>query len=157
MGLLTASTATGGLIFLPLMARIGELDGWRPIVLMRGLLMAALVPLAWLLLPERPQDVGAQRYGETALAEPPPQPPRDPALAILVLFKAARTRTFWLLFGTFFVCGLTTNGLVGTHLVSYCGDRGLTPVHAACWTPERSTRSSAFSCGPMERLSPSPV
>jgi predicted MFS family arabinose efflux permease len=53
------------------------------------------------------------------------------SLAFGALGRAARVPMFWLLFGTFFVCGLTTNGLVGTHLIAYCGDHGIAPVAAA--------------------------
>ncbi|NWO81648.1 MFS transporter, partial [Escherichia coli] len=54
-----------------------------------------------------------------------------PALAFTALFRASRSPVFWLLFGTFFVCGLTTNGLVGTHMIAFCGDHGIAPVQAA--------------------------
>ena len=61
-----------------------------------------------------------------------PAPPQNPIKnAIGTLVRATRSKDFWLLFGTFFVCGLTTNGLVGTHLIALCGDHGLSEVHAA--------------------------
>ena len=53
------------------------------------------------------------------------------ASPLVALGDAARTRTFWVLFGTFFVCGASTNGLVQTHFVSLCGDFGILPVAAA--------------------------
>ena len=36
-----------------------------------------------------------------------------------------------MLFATFFVCGLSTNGLIQTHWISLCGDYGVAPVAAA--------------------------
>ena len=39
--------------------------------------------------------------------------------------RASRTRAFWLLVGGFFVCGWSTNGLVGTHFISAAHDHGL--------------------------------
>jgi MFS family permease len=133
MGMLSASTATGALVFLPAMAALVEWGGWRPVVVTVSLVCAALVPVILLLMPERPSDVGLRPYGAT---EDAPDPPAGRAadsvrLAFAALFRAARTPSFWLLFGTFFVCGLTTNGLVGTHLISFCGDMGLPIVAAA--------------------------
>ena len=132
MGLLSASTATGSLIFLPGMAALAETGGWRPVVIAVSAVAALLVPLVFFLLPERPSDIGQPAYGATEV-EPPPPPGRARdavALALSVLVKAGRNPAFWLLFATFFVCGFTTNGLVGTHLISFCGDRGLLLVQA---------------------------
>ncbi len=132
MGLLSASTATGSLVFLPGMAALAQSGGWRPVVIAVSLAAAALIPLVLFLMPEKPADIGQPPYGA---AEIPPEPPRPRArdsvkLALSVLFQAARTPAFWLLFGTFWVCGFTTNGLVGTHLISFCGDKGLVLVQA---------------------------
>jgi predicted MFS family arabinose efflux permease len=93
----------------------------------------ALIPLVLLFVPERPGDVGIRRFGETDESEPPPplKQAATPMLAFDALFRAGRTPIFWLLFGTFFVCGLTTNGLVGTHMIAFCGDHGIAPVAAA--------------------------
>jgi MFS family permease len=132
MGVLTASTATGSLVFLPLMAKLAESGSWRPVVWTVSLALAALIPVVLLLMPERPQAKGLGRYGEPADAPPPAPPVGNRALlAVSVLGRAARAPTFWLLFAAFFVCGLTTNGLVGTHLIAYCGDHGIAPVQAA--------------------------
>lgn len=132
MGLLTASTATGTLVFLPAMAWLAEHAGWRPVVLTIAGVTAVLAPVVWLLLPERPADIGQTPYGASADYQPPPAPPGGAlAYAFQTLGRAARTRTFWLLFLGFFVCGLTTNGLVGTHLIAMCGDYGMSETRAA--------------------------
>lgn len=133
MGMLTASTATGALVFLPFLAWLSRTGAWAPVALSVSVATAILIPIVWLLMPERPQDVGVRRFGEDD-ATPPPAPLKQAAtigLAFTALFRAARTPIFWLLFGTFFVCGLTTNGLVGTHLIAFCGDHGIAPVAAA--------------------------
>ena len=130
MGLLTASTATGALVFLPAMAWLTRNGAWTPVALALGIACVALIPIVWLLMPESPAAIGAVRYGETA-GTPPPEQPRGAMLAIDTLLAAARTPMFWMLFGTFLICGLTTNGLVGTHLIAYCGDNGISPVQAA--------------------------
>jgi MFS family permease len=133
MGMLTASTATGALVFLPMLAWLAEGGAWRPVALAVSIASACVIPLVLLFVPEHPGDVGAVRFGETAQSAPPPpmKQAATPALAFTALFRAARTPVFWLLFGTFFVCGLTTNGLVGTHMIAFCGDHGIAPVQAA--------------------------
>ena len=133
MGVLTAAGATGALIFLPLMAHLSESGEWKPVVWLVTLALAALIPLVLWLMPERPQDLGTARYGEPADTPATPQPAggQRAMLAFTVLGRASRAPTFWLLFAAFFVCGLTTNGLVGTHLIAYCGDHGIAAVQAA--------------------------
>ena len=76
-------------------------------------------------------DLGMSPYGETEdLASAVAGTPA--AVSPLgILFEAARTRTFWILFATFFICGASTNGLIQTHFVSLCGDYGLPAVTAA--------------------------
>lgn len=133
MGMFAASTATGALVFLPLLAWLARLNAWQPAVLAVGIACTLLVPLVMLFVPEHPRDVGARRFGETDGTAPPPplQQSATPWLAFEALLRAARQPIFWLLFGTFFVCGLTTNGLVGTHMIAFCGDHGIAPVAAA--------------------------
>ena len=132
MGLLTASTATGTLIFMPGLAAIVQWGGWQPVVLIIAACCAALVPLVYFLVPERPASIGLRSYGSTVDDVPAPPTGQNPfAAAIGHLVAAAKTRTFWYLFATFFICGFTTNGLVGTHLISFCGDYGIAEVQAA--------------------------
>ena len=50
---------------------------------------------------------------------------------IIVLREVARVPIFWVLFGTFFVCGSSTNGLIQTHFITLCHDYGLPAVTAA--------------------------
>jgi MFS family permease len=133
MGLLTASTATGTLIFLPGLAAIAEAYGWQAVVLTVSLACAVLIPLAWFLMPESPASIGVLPYGADPAAAPVPPAKREGMVsaALGTLARAARTRTFWYLFATFFICGFTTNGLVGTHLISFCSDMGIPEVRAA--------------------------
>jgi predicted MFS family arabinose efflux permease len=131
MGLLTASTATGTLAFLPALAAIAEHGGWRPVVWTVAAGCALLIPLAWWLLPERPSDIGLRPYGATE--DEVDNAPRRNLLAIALgtLATASKQRTFWFLFATFFICGFTTNGLIGTHFIAMCGDHGIPEVRAA--------------------------
>jgi len=133
VGLLTASSATGQLLFLPLLASIAARSGWRSAVELLCALIAAAAALVWLLMRDRPSDVGQKPFGA---AETEPDPPtaarRGIASATLgSLREAARTRTFWILFGTFFICGASTNGLIQTHFIPFCSDNGLAEVTAA--------------------------
>jgi predicted MFS family arabinose efflux permease len=133
MGLLTASTATGTLIFLPGLAAIAEYEGWQYVVLTIALVMALLIPLVIWLLPEQPADLGLVPFGAPeGYAAPAAAPKRNPvAAAIDGLVQSVGRKDFWLLAGTFFVCGFTTNGLVGTHMISLCSDHGMPEVQAA--------------------------
>ena len=132
LGLLTASTATGTLIFLPAMAAVAEHGGWKPVAIGVSMLTGILAPLMWVLLPERPADIGLRPYGAPDDYVAPPPPPNSAiGNAFAALARAAKTRTFWLLSMGFFVCGLTTNGLVGTHMIALCGDHGMSEISAA--------------------------
>ena len=132
MGLLTASSATGQLLFLPAMAWVVEHRGWRPIVLVLAALAAAVAALVAWRLPERPAVLGLPRFGEHALAVPETATGQNPLVsAFTILGKAARVGDFWLLFFTFFICGASTNGYIGTHFIAMCGDYGLSEVRGA--------------------------
>ncbi|MBA1366137.1 MFS transporter [Burkholderia gladioli] len=133
MGMLTASSATGQMVFLPMLASISEHHGWRPVVLVVAVALAIVVPLVIFLLPERPADVQLRPYGEPEdaprAAETAKQNPL--ATAFEALFSAARRRDFWLLFFSFFICGASTNGYIGSHLIAMCSDYGMSEVQGA--------------------------
>jgi predicted MFS family arabinose efflux permease len=131
MGLLTASTATGTLLFMPLLASLAEQGGFRPVVLAVSAACLLLIPITALFLPERPAAIGLYPYGATA--EPSAAPTQGNPLrdALAGLAKATEQRDFWLLSASFYICGATTNGLVGTHLIALCGDFGIPEVRAA--------------------------
>lgn len=132
MGLLTASTATGTLIFMPGLAALVEWGGWKPVVLTVAACCAALIPLVYVLVPERPASIGLRSYGSTHDDQPAAPAQGNPFVAAISnLVRAAKTPTFWFLFATFFICGFTTNGLVGTHMIAFCGDMGIPAVQAA--------------------------
>jgi sugar phosphate permease len=134
VGMFAASTATGQLIFLPAAAWIIEHLGWRYAVLPVVAACAAVGVLATLFMRDHPRDVGLRSYGEPAGT--PQDAPGAPAplnfmAPFRMLAEASRNRTFWVLAGSFFICGLSTNGLVQTHFISLCGDNGLSAVPAA--------------------------
>jgi MFS family permease len=133
MGLLTASSATGQLVFLPLAAWLIQNHGWRMAVIPVLTSCLVVAGLAFCLLRDRPKELGLRPFGaDPAQTEPPSAPWRpDFAEPLRTLFMASRSGAFWVLFGTFFVCGLSTSGLIQTHFITLCGDYGLGPVPAA--------------------------
>ncbi|MFB7837540.1 MULTISPECIES: MFS transporter [unclassified Streptomyces] len=128
-GILTAAGASGQLVFLPLLSWLVEHHGWRPAAVTVALAALAVVPFVWLLLRDHPADVGLAPYGGE-YAEKPAPVTGAARRAVTVLFKAAKTGPFWLLAGTFAICGASTNGLVKTHFVPAAHDHGM-PVTAA--------------------------
>jgi len=132
MGLMSASSATGMLVFLPFLAMLAQWNGWKAVVIAVAIATAALLPLVYLLVPERPSSIGLFRYGANG-EEPQAQAAKGNffTTTMSTLKQAAKTRVFWYLFATFFICGFTTNGLVGTHLIAFCGDMGIPEVQAA--------------------------
>ncbi|WP_110944033.1 MFS transporter [Streptomyces niger] len=130
-GILTAGGASGQLVFLPLLSWIVESHGWRPAAVTVTLTALAVVPLVWLLLRDHPADVGLAPYGASEFV-PRPAPRRGAARRTLkALANAARTGPFWLLAGSFAICGATTNGLVKTHFVPAAHDHGMPMTLAA--------------------------
>jgi len=131
MGILTASTATGQLIFLPLLASVIERQGWRFAILIVASPVALMIPIVFALLREQPADLGIPAYGGTAGAAPTLAPANPARIAIAALADGLRSRDFWLLTLTFVICGASTNGLVGTHLIPAAHDHGIPEVRAA--------------------------
>jgi sugar phosphate permease len=134
VGLFAASTATGQLIFLPLAAWIIEHIGWRYAVLPVVGACAGVVALAALFMRDHPRELGLRAYGEPrdAMLEPAPAvAPLNLAGPFVTLGEISRNRVFWILAASFFICGLSTNGLVQTHFISLCGDNGMSAVPAA--------------------------
>jgi len=135
VGLLTASSATGQLVFLPMLAALTDRLGWRVSILVVCGAMAVALVVVTALMRDRPSDLGLAPYGETAPTAPPPAATSSLAAAMLTpitaLREAARTRVFWILFASFFICGASTNGLIQTHFIPLCADFGLPAVGAA--------------------------
>ena len=134
VGIMTASVATGQLVFLPLLASLTERYGWRIALGLVCVMLGVSALLVLLMLRDRPSDVGLRPFGDTG-TEPLPVPPPNTApimaSALGTLRDASGTRVFWLLFATFFVCGASTNGLIQVHLIPMCADFGIPQVQAA--------------------------
>lgn len=134
VGLMTASTATGQMIFQPLLANLTELSGWRVAMSAIVVLMLVIMALVLLLMRDHPADVQLPIYGDETLTEPLP---RSAGLAAMLmapvrnLREVSTTATFWVLFLSFYVCGFSTNGLIHTHWVPMNLDFGVAAVSAA--------------------------
>lgn len=134
VGLMTASNATGQLVFLPAIAAFAQYAGWRMALGFVVAVLAVAFTLVALLMRDRPSDLGLAPFGGTAIV---PRPPQVNGLRgmlaspLVALRDASRTSVFWVLFLTFFVCGLSTNGLIQTHWIAMCSDYGIAPVGAA--------------------------
>ena len=131
LGLLTASVQTGQLVFLPVLAGVTESAGWRNASVIVAVAALAIIPLFLALVPERPAAVGLAPFGGTAVEHTIAEHGNPIVNAFAALRRAIKVPRFWLLAGSFFVCGLSTNGLIGTHMIALCQDHGLPEVKAA--------------------------
>ena len=140
LGALSAANATGQLVFLPALAQITASSGWRNAAFLVAAAGAVIFVIVLLFMRDRPQDIGLLPYGAVRLkadttdvgrtANASAAPPKSLA-PFEALRHAMASRAFWVLAGTFFVCGASTNGLIGTHLIAACHDVGIPEVRAA--------------------------
>ncbi len=130
LGALSAANATGQLVFLPLLAGLVEQRGWRAACLLVAAVATVVFAIVLLFMRDRPQDLGLERYGQRS--DEPQADGTSRALAPLEALRVAmQSRAFWVLAGTFFVCGASTNGLIGTHLIAACHDYGIPELRSA--------------------------
>jgi sugar phosphate permease len=131
-GIFAASTATGQLIFLPQQAAIVETQGWRTAVVIVSIVALCVAVLVALFMRDDPRDMGIEPYGAD---KPTPETKREMGnpfgLAIDTLFQSARVKDFWLLAGSFAICGATTVGLISVHLIPASVEHGFDEVTAA--------------------------
>jgi sugar phosphate permease len=133
LGIFSASTATGQLLFLPIATWLIENVGWRVSVLPIVVGCTLMGILVILFMSNRPSELGLPPFGDVS----PIVPAVNPSIALnfktpfIALRDAAKTQTFWILAGTFFICGLSTSGLVQTHFITLCGDNGMDALPAA--------------------------
>ena len=131
LGALTAAGATGQLIFLPGLGWLAQSAGWRLAAIAVALAALAVVPVVALFLRNRPADLGLRAFGATEADTVPTNTGSPIANAFRGLRMGVRSRDFWLLGGSFFICGASTNGLIGTHLIPASMDHGMAEVTAA--------------------------
>ncbi len=131
LGIFAAGNATGALIFYPLFGYLVEHFGWRACAHVLTGAALALVAVVLLVIRERPSDVGLPRFGASQVDASLPPRVNPVRRAFATLREATGSRPFWILAGTFFICGASTNGLIGAHLIPACGDHGIPLPRAA--------------------------
>jgi MFS family permease len=129
-GVLTAASATGQLIFLPVVAAVTERHGWRWASLIVAAAALSVVPLVLAFMRNYPQDKGLTAFGAVT-TEPAAVPASSFRAAFDGLLIGARVPAFWLLAASFAICGMTTNGLIGTHFIPAANDHGMPTTVAA--------------------------
>ena len=136
LGILTNANAAGQVIFLPLLMALVVYSGWRSALMAIVIPSVLLLPAILLWMRDDPKDVGLEPYGAEEKTAPPSNRTayarRDlNPIAFSSIGEVFRSPSFWFLSGSFFVCGFTTNGLVGTHLIPHAIERGIPQVTAA--------------------------
>jgi sugar phosphate permease len=134
VGILTASVATGQLVFLPLLATLTDHYGWRHALALICVMLAVAAFAVLMIMRDRPSDLGLRPYGDEGIAPIAAPLPNDApimAAALGTLRDASKSQVFWVLFATFFICGASTNGLIQVHLIPMCFDYGIPQVQAA--------------------------
>lgn len=137
IGVFSAASSTGQLVFLPAIAALAAGPGWRWAAALVAGFALLLVPVVWLVLRDSPAQVGTTAYGAAPADAAVPVDPAVAApvgaasLALRTLRESSRSRTFWILFGTFWICGWSTNGLIGTHFIPAAHDHGMPETTSA--------------------------
>ena len=130
-GIFSAAYATGQLVFLPMITSLAETSGWRSGTLVVAIFALAIVPIFWFSYREHPRDANTFPVGATEHIIEDAKPAISVRENFRVLASAARRLPFWVLAGTFFVCGWTTNGLIGAHFIPAAHDHGMPTTMAA--------------------------
>lgn len=135
IGIMTNANAAGQVVYLPLLMAIIVWSGWRSALWAMAAASAVLLPAIWFWMRDKPADVGLEPYTVAR--------PSDPAkrgiyargdmrpMSISSISEVFKTSTFWILSGCFFICGVTANGLIGTHLIPHAIERGIPQMTAA--------------------------
>ncbi len=132
VGMLTAANATGQLIMLPIAASIATSHGWRYALIPAVSLLGLSLVLVLLFGADHPGNLNMAPYGETAVVPPPPRSAAGAVrTSLAALAEGSRSPLFWVLAFTFFICGLSTGGLIQSHFIPLCHDYGIPNVEAA--------------------------
>jgi MFS family permease len=130
LGIAGGGMAAGQLLIIPALMAITLSMGWRAAYLVvGGTFLLLILPLVLALIRNDPQDLDLRPYGAQAATSAVVQ--HGATEARTGIAAAARTWSFWMLAGSFWVCGYTTTGLVLTHLIPYATEHGFHATHAA--------------------------
>ena len=136
IGIMTNANAAGQVVYLPLLMAIIVSSGWRTALIAMALTSAVLIPVIWLLMRDNPAEVGLEPYRSAKALNASELSSRYARgdirpISISAISEVFKTSTFWILSGCFFICGVTANGLIGTHLIPHAIERGIPQLTAA--------------------------
>jgi MFS family permease len=136
IGIMTNANAAGQVVYLPLLMMVIVVSGWRSALLAMAAASALILPAIWFWMRDNPAQLGLEPYrgsekgavneGRVTYARGDIRP-----LSLVAASEVFSTSTFWILSGCFFICGVTANGLIGTHLIPHAIERGIPQVTAA--------------------------
>jgi sugar phosphate permease len=143
LGIFGAAASAGQLISVPALMWLVVAAGWREgTVYLAAAAFLILIPVL-LLMRDDPSRLGLRPYGLQGGEKPGPaveaSPAPEPGTAVEAsveaqggaLTRAIKTPEFWLLSGSFFICGASSNGIIGVHFVPHSIDHGIPEVTAA--------------------------
>ena len=134
VGFLTAAFAAGQLLFVPLMAWITTVVDWRFALLIP--IMGSLISSVLFLFFGKnwPSDLNLTPFGGRTIEKPPEKVSQNAVLVSFQVLKSATTQpAFWILSATFFICGLSSTGIVGQHFIPFCADNNVGIVAASSY------------------------
>jgi predicted MFS family arabinose efflux permease len=132
LGIMAGGAATGQLAFLPAGAWIAETFGWRAAFVPSICAILAIAALFALLVRNEPSELGLAPFGEDRVRTAArPSPGNVARLSVSVFREASGSLVFWVLAFSFFICGLSTSGLIQPHFVALCGDYGIGTMTSA--------------------------
>lgn len=134
IGIMTNANAAGQVVYLPLLMALVVSTGWRSALFAMACASALLLPLIWLWMRDDPHQVGLEPYrAETIESAPKFRSTRGEIrlVSLATISEVFKTAVFWTLAGCFFICGVTANGLIGTHLIPHAIERGIPQLTAA--------------------------
>ncbi|MCA9838592.1 MAG: MFS transporter [Trueperaceae bacterium] len=126
VGMMGAAVSAGQLVFFPLLTAWAVSMGWRTAALILAGLCVALVLPVLLFMRDDPEQIGLKPLGELE-STTPAKAQADEA----IMRRALKSPDFWLLALTFYICGATSNGLVGQHFIPHAVDHGFSAQTAA--------------------------
>ena len=135
IGIMTNANAAGQVVYLPLLMAVVVGSGWRSALVMMAAASAVLIPAIWFWMRDNPAEIGLEPYQSKALAATENRRVYARGdirpMSISGISEVFKTSTFWILGGCFFICGVTANGLIGTHLIPHAIERGIPQLTAA--------------------------
>ena len=116
-GIATSGSSAGQFIFIPIVAAILAASSWRNAFWLNAALAAGILVILYFLLERKKKEPKAVVVGAPTMMDD-----------VRYLFSKP---AFYLLFFSFFICGITSLGIVETHFMPYAPLCGFPPVPTA--------------------------